>query len=321
MKLELTALGLLLCATTAIATEAPYASSVPIAKPALFEEGVISTQDFESHPAFTPDGRTLYFVKSTPAFSFWTIVVSRFVDGQWTTPEVAPFSGRYSDADPYITRDGKQLYFISNRPTPDKAARDLDIWVMDRADTGWSEPRRLPAPANSAGNEWFPTLAADGTLYLGSDRPGGQGATDLWRCRRAGAGFAAAENLGATINTATDEYEPWITADQQRLFFMASGRADAHGGSADLYVSDWKDGAWTAPRNLGDAINSNRDEYSPTISPDGRYFFFASARGRGSPPQKAMRYADLLEWLRGPLNGLGNIYRVDLNSVAPVDSR
>ena len=101
---------------------------------------------------------------------------------------------------------------------------------------------------------------------------------------------------------------------------MASGRAEAHGGSADLYVSDWKDGAWTPARNLGDAINSNRDEYSPTISPDGRYFFFASARGRGGAPQHAMRYAELLEWLRGPLNGLGNIYQVDLDSVAPADS-
>jgi len=131
----------------------PYASGEPINKPVLFGEGVISTGDYDSHPAFMPDGRTLYFVKSTPAFTFWTIVVSHFRDGQWTTPEVAPFSGQFSDADPHITSDGKHLYFISNRPVPGKAKRDLDIWVIDSTETGWSAPRNLGAPINSDGNE------------------------------------------------------------------------------------------------------------------------------------------------------------------------
>src|ERR1044072_3457040 len=120
-----------------------YASTQQMPSPVIFGDGVISTGDFESHPTFTPDGRTLYFLKSTPTFTFWTIVVSRFVDGRWTMPEVAPFSGRYSDADPFITVDGKKLYIISNRPVAGKTIRDLDIWVMDKTETGWSEPRNL----------------------------------------------------------------------------------------------------------------------------------------------------------------------------------
>src|SRR5262249_34977778 len=133
---------------------APYALAQPAPKPVLFGEGVISTGDFESHPAFTPDGRTLYFLKSTPTFGFWTIVVSRFVDGAWTTPEMAPFSGQHSDADPFITPDGNRLFFISDRPAPGKTGLDTDIWVVEKSGDGWGEPRRLDAPVNSPGMEW-----------------------------------------------------------------------------------------------------------------------------------------------------------------------
>src|SRR5262245_36329329 len=92
---------------------APYASASPMPAPSVFAPRVISTGGFESHPVFTPDGRTLYFLKDTPSFSFWTICVSRFESGRWSAPEVAPFSGRDSDADPFITADGAHMYFIS----------------------------------------------------------------------------------------------------------------------------------------------------------------------------------------------------------------
>lgn len=102
----------------------------------LFGEGVVSTGEFESHPAFTPDGRTLYFVKSTPAFTDWTIYVTHYTDGHWSPPKVASFSGKFRDADPFVAADGKQLYFISDRPVDGKPKEDMDIWVMDRTKSG-----------------------------------------------------------------------------------------------------------------------------------------------------------------------------------------
>jgi hypothetical protein len=124
---------LLACASFASAAEpAPYASSNPLPEPAVFAPGVISTGDYETHPAFTPDGKTDYFLKNTPTFSFWTILKSHFAYGKWNTPEVAPFSGQYSDADPFITADGSKLFFISNRPLKaGEKAKDLDNWVME----------------------------------------------------------------------------------------------------------------------------------------------------------------------------------------------
>ena len=82
-------------------------------EPQIFAENSISTSDDESHPGFTPDGKTLYFLKNDPSFNHWTIVVSREQNGKWSTPEVAPFSGQFSDADPFITLDGQRFFFIS----------------------------------------------------------------------------------------------------------------------------------------------------------------------------------------------------------------
>jgi Tol biopolymer transport system component len=286
------------------ASTPPYRAAGPLKEPTLFAEAVVSTGGYESHPAFTPDGATLYFVRSTPAFTDWTIYVTRFADGRWSAPAVAPFSGKHRDADPFVTADGKQLYFISDRPTEGAKKEDMDIWVMDKQkEGGWGEPRNLGAPVNTAGSEWFPTLAASGTLYFGSDRRGGKGRTDLYKARRAGGTFADPENLGDAVNSAANEYEPCVAPDESFLVFMAGGRPDGLGGG-DLYVSYRKDGKWTPAKNLGKTVNGPALEISPYLSPDGKSFFFSSARKVGDFPPD--RRPDR------PRNGLGDIYQMDL---------
>src|SRR5262249_47675443 len=158
----------------------PYDSAKRLQHATLFAPDIISTGDYESHPTFTPDGREIYFLKMAPNFSRWTIFVSRYNDGRWSQPEVAPFSGQYQDADPYITADGKHFYFISDRPLEPGGQRQShhDIWVMDKTDSGsprdesvqpadWSAPRHLPAPVNSDADEFYPIALKNGTLYFG----------------------------------------------------------------------------------------------------------------------------------------------------------
>ncbi|HEU5182005.1 MAG TPA: hypothetical protein VFW45_14545 [Candidatus Polarisedimenticolia bacterium] len=294
-----------------LAAAPPYRSGKPIPEPILFGEGIVSTGDFETHPAFTPDGRTLYFVKSTPAFAEWKIYVTQWSEGHWSEPKLAPFSGKYRDADPFITTDGRKLYFISDRPVDGAKREDMDIWVMERAGSGdWGEPRNLGAPINSPGSEWLPRLTASGALYFGSDRPGGEGSTDLYRAAEAGGKFAEPENLGPAINSAADEYEACIAPDESYLIFMASGRPDDLGGG-DLYWSVRKDGKWTPAVNLGPKINGRGLDIGPFLSPDGKYFFYSSARRDPSLPPGPNRP-------NRPRNGLGDIYQIDLEALRPL---
>ena len=259
--------------------------------------------------------RRVYFLKSSPNFNFWTIVVSHWAQGRWGTPSVAEFSGQYRDADPFITPDGLKLYFISDRPVAGKTQRDLDIWVMEKLGTGWGEPKNLGAPISSPGDEWFPTVTMDGTLYFGSDREGGKGRTDLYRSRLVNGKYATPENLGEAINTEFNEFEPFIAPDESYLIFMAAGRPDSL-GSGDLYLSHRRNGAWTKAVNLGEGINSSGFEISPKVSPDGKYFFWTSTRGLGSAPlEKRLDYQELTRRLRSTRNGLGDIYQIDIGAL------
>jgi Tol biopolymer transport system component len=302
------------CASLLHAAPSPYASAAPLREPTVFAPGVISTGDYESHPAFTPDGATLYFLKDSPGFHFWTIFVSRFADGRWSEPQLAPFSGQYRDADPFITPDGQRFFFISDRPVPGKTHHDLDIWTMQREGDGWNTPRNLGAPVNSDGQEWYPTVAADGTLYFGSDRAGGKGHTDIWRARFADGKYAEPENLGAAINTAQEEYEPWIAPDQSYLLFMADNR-DGRGDS-DIFISWNCANGWTKAEPLGAGVNSSGSEYSPKLSPDGRYFFWTSTRTDVAKLSQQRFDTDAyLKRIRSLGNGLGDIYQIDLDAL------
>jgi Tol biopolymer transport system component len=293
----------------------PYSSKQPILSPKIFGDGVISTGDDESHPAFTPDGQTLYFLKNTPLFNHWTIVLSHYAKGKWSTPMVAPFSGQYSDADPFITADGRKFFFISSRPVDGKSKQDTDIWMMESTATGLSEPKHLGIPINSDTNEWFPTVANNGTLYFGSERSGGKGRADIWRSKLINGKYSEPENLGDTINSAASEVEPFIAPDESFMIFAAAGRADSK-GAFDLYISYNTKGGWTKPENLGDTINSSGWDFSPKISPDGKYFFFTSNRGFADKPlEKKLTYEELIARLHNSHNGLRDIYQVEISAL------
>lgn len=293
-----------------------YLPAQPVTEPTIFVPDVISTGDYEGAEEFSPDGNTLYFLKLTPDFNFWTLVFSRYKNNKWTPPQVAPFSGQYSDADPFITADGKRMFFVSRRPvdakTSPNAAGKTDVYVMNKLPSGeWSEPRNLGKPVNSEGSEFFPTLTASGDLYFGSSRKGGYGGVDLYRSRFIDGNFQEPENLGEGVNTKYDEYEPFIAPDESYLIFMADSRPDGLGGY-DLYVSYNENGTWTKAENLGAPINTSANELSPKRTRDGKFFFWTSSRSRiDQPKAKSWTIEELTNAVRAPGNGLGDIDYID----------
>jgi hypothetical protein len=112
--------------------------------------------------------------------------------------------------------------------------------------------------------------------------------------------------LGANINSGADEYEPCIAADESFLVFMAAGRPDDRGGG-DLYISYRSGDGWSPARNLGPKINGRGLDIGAFISPDGKSFFYSSARRAPDipPGQRPNRSR----------NGLGDIYQLDLETL------
>jgi WD40-like Beta Propeller Repeat len=312
-----------------IAQTAPYDAATPLQHATLLAPGTISTGDYESHPTFTPDGHEIYFLKMAPNFSRWTIFVSRYNNGRWSQPEVAPFSGQYQDADPYITADGKHFYFISDRPLEAGGERQShhDIWVMDKTDSGsprdesvrladWSAPRRLPAPVNSDADEFYPIALRNGTLYFGSQRKEANGVGDIYRAVPKKDGSYTVENLGPPVNSGAGEYEAFVTEDEQLMLLAITRRPDSL-GDIDLYVSHKQaDGKWGEPINLGPEINSPGRELSPKLTPNGKYLIWMSCHVPALPvkPQRHTT-SEVLQELHAPGNGLGDIYQIDLSAV------
>ena len=227
----------------------------------------VASPQFESHGAFDPRTGDLYFVRSSPAFEGWRILVSRCNPDGWSEPEAPPFAGDGFEADPYFTPDGKTLYFISSRTFNATKRKDLDIWRVDRRGDGrWGVPTRLPEPVNSAATEWFPRPSPDGWLYFGSSRPGGLGGNDIWRARADSAGHWTLENLGPTVNTAGQEYEPLPSPDGSRIIVMADGY---------FYETRRTASGWSKRVKLGAELNATGTEIGAVFSPSGRSLLFS----------------------------------------------
>jgi len=138
----------------------------------------------------------------------------------------------------------------------------------------WAQAEPVGRAVNSAGQEYEPALSPDAqTLYFVRGLPG-EGA-DIYVSRRTEDGWSDPAPLGE-VNTADDELGPRITPDGQWLLFYS----DRPGGMGqyDLWASRRAEGRWTTPRNLGPAINSKYNEYSPAFTPDGRQMVFATNR-------------------------------------------
>jgi len=279
--------AVLMAATVLVGCRAPSADwthdTVP--EPTIFGEGIISSDERDYDIAFTPDGFEAYFTRRTRRGPS-KIRVSRFVDGQWTTPKVAPFAVD-RDESPFVSQDGSTMLFASRRNTPGTFDRSENIWMMTKGREGWSNPVPLPGTVNqprsdignfTTGTERGPVLLGNGALLYWT-RVDPEWGADLY--------VADPDEKGAyldprplRINSYGDETNPAMSPDGRYLVFQGYGRAEAY-GEQDLYVSERTDYGWTDPTLLPEPINSTLSDGWPSFSPDGQHFFFASDRAQG----------------------------------------
>jgi WD40-like Beta Propeller Repeat len=301
---------MLFAASTASAGPRPRPEAA--VEPEMIGEGVISTSQDEFGAMPDKDWTVMYFDRSIPAHYHYIMYLSRFENGKWSTPEVLPFSGEYRDSDPVISADGKTLYFVSDRPATGLEKNSFHAWAVERTANGWKNLHSLEGPVNEKGNTEFVSFAVNGNLYFTSDRNGTS--FDVYRSRLVNGKYQKAENLGKAVNDGRYTIEAFVAPDESYIL-LGSFALDSL-GSADLYISYNSNGAWSKPVNLGPTINTSARDYSPRISPDGKYLVFSSEKGFPTDKRdQPVTYDEFVQRTRGTLNGLGNIYRIPMDYV------
>jgi len=287
-------------------------------EPTLLGKNLISTGLNEFSAVFTPEMDEFYFCIRHRSDCF-IILKCNIIDGIFQKPEIASFSGRYMDADPFISKDGKYLFFCSNRPTDEKdTLYDWNIWRLERKGDQWINPTLLSFNTPHK-NEMYPTVSGSGNIYFHSDLESPKknldfGGTDIYQSTYKSGKY---EGYNKILPASTDdfpEWDPFISPGEDYLIFT-SPRPDGF-GRGDMYICfKQKNGKWSEPKNMGEKINSSGMDYCPSISPDGKVLFFSSYRNTLDFSTMPENYDALKRKLNSPQNGNGDIYFINSNII------
>lgn len=273
------ALACVSIAAALLADTAAFAQTWTQSAPATampFAPGVVARSDSEeSMVTFSPDGSEAFWGVSEMWFpmsrvsEIWT---ARFRDGQWGGRQRASFATGYSDGDPFVSADGKHVFFASLRPVGGPR-KDFELFVVERKADGYGTPRHVGRTVSSPGDELYPSVAADGTLYFGSERDGPWG---IYRARKGADGkYGEPERLPAPVNLPDVwSFNPFISSDGRSLLFTSLNRPGGLGLGDIWHATLGPSGEVIAVRNLGPLVNSAADDFHPTLSPDGRALVF-----------------------------------------------
>lgn len=300
--------------------------SLARAEPEIFAPGVISGPANDAAPAFSPDGRVVYFFRSNG--EDYDVLVSHLRVGRWSAPVIAPFSGHWRDLEPAMAPDGSYMIFASSRPASegsnaidgswsgkDYPGKGGNLWRVDREGSGWSKPVRLPDTINRSNAVFSPSIAADGTLYF-MEASGEGEHFHLFYSALEGGRYQPPRSLPFTM-AAYSEVDPAVAPDQSFMVF-SSDRPPAPQGQLNLFIVIHKEGQWVQPIQLPDTVNRYARITESRLGPDGHTLYFTS--NHVVPPwypkdtvaaQRNLR--EMAAWN----NGLGNIWRVDIRPYLP----
>lgn len=149
-----------------------------------------------------------------------------------------------------------------------------DILISQRIGDQWLNSQSIGSNINTRNHDASIGLSADGQqlfLFHSTEKDGG----DIYVSHLDGEVWTSPERLGPNINSKYWEGSCSISADEQTLYF--SSERPGGSGKRDIYISKkMPDGSWGVAENLGATINTNLNEDSPFVHPDGKTLFFSS---------------------------------------------
>lgn len=193
--------------------------------------GEVNSEKDEGTPTFSASGNLMYYTFCDDGVEFPSnaaIYKSRRADGSWGKGERLDFpsDSSYMYAHPALSPDGYSLFFVSDMPG---GQGGKDIWRAAMFGEEVSYIENLGADINTAGDEMFPYVKNDSTLYFSSDGHPGLGGLDIFkasydkRTKR-----WSVENMGVPLNSQGDDFSLTFTKDTESGFF-SSNRGEARG--------------------------------------------------------------------------------------------
>ena len=184
-----------------------------------FEEGAVS---------MSKDYNTIFFTRcerhKKDAIGCMVLTAERR-NNEWGKAEsILMFDDSVVVAHPSLSEDELKIYFVSDMKG---GMGKKDIWVVKRTspDDKWGVPENMGAAINTAGNEMFPFIHNDGTLYFSSDYHLGMGGLDIFKATEENGSWSV-ENMRYPINSTKDDFSIVIEKEEERGYF--SSARDGH---------------------------------------------------------------------------------------------
>ncbi len=220
--------------------------------PALLDKDKINTKYNDGTLCFDSKFTTMYVTQCNNADGKGNrcrIYMSKLNGTEWSKPEPLPFStDSFSCGHPSLSKDGQTLYFASDMPgstpkltcadNPDGTILSKDIWMVTytkRSNT-WGDPVNLGATINTSGDDMYPFIHEDGTLYFSSTGHPSLGGCDIYYSKGQATDWSSPVNMKSPINSSGDDFAMQMFKDKEGYHsgYLSSNR-DGGKGSDDIY--------------------------------------------------------------------------------------
>ena len=193
---------------------------------------------------------------------YYDVFISEKVEGGWTVPDNTSVTINTNNHDKIacILPNNQLVYFNQI-----ESKNDVNLVASKYQAHEWGKSEKMERPIYTNSYEGSCSITPDGkNLYFVSDRADGVGGKDIYVSFKTPNGkWSEPKNLGPSINTIYDEESPYIAADGT-LYFASNGITSI--GGFDIFKTNFIDGAWSKPINMGYGINTTDDELYFSIS-------------------------------------------------------